>query len=352
MDDDNLRAELRSAIPEPPDASGWADQARLRHGRRIRLAMTGAVTVLVLAVIGAFLWPSVNGGVRNAVPAASPSSAGSSRPATTTPAPSNDVEPAECRGLKQSAGPLPPAAQRLWLCRADAFTAEVLNPLLTVLDGDRANAVLATLAAQKPHDAPFCSADGGPAFWLVAETDTAVPVVMNLELFGCEEAGTSDDIRTGADAVLKEFLTQVTRQRELTEPTEPAWTPATLCRDIGSSPRSVIPTTVDAMTTVTLCRYSAKGKGDSMARLSSDDTHAVLADVAAHSADAQQLPCPTPPSTRSDRWRLALSNSYGDVILLERSCAGRFLYNGGGGRERQWTPSATTARLLARIATP
>ena len=49
MDDDKLRAELRSAIPEPPDTSAWADEARLRHGRRTRLAYWAQAELVAMA---------------------------------------------------------------------------------------------------------------------------------------------------------------------------------------------------------------------------------------------------------------------------------------------------------------
>lgn len=168
---------------------------------------------------------------------------------------------------------------------------------------------------------------------------------------GCREVGTADDVRTGADTVLDEFLTQVTRQRKLSGSTDLTWTPAALCRTIDATPRPVVPTTADAMTNVTLCRYSAKGKADSMIRLGADQAHAIVTDVATHSAKSQRLPCPTPPpGTESHGWRLALSNSYGDAILLESSCAGRFFYSTAGNSERQWIPSERIIKLLDRIA--
>lgn len=186
MDDDNLRAELRSAIPEAPDTTAWADEARVQHGRRTRLAMTGAVSVLVLAVIGAIGGPMLISGGQHAVPAATPSAvggttAGQETPGTTiSPTQSTDLVPVACQGLKLSTGPLPSTAQRLRLCPVGDLSEEVYYPLLTILDGDQAKAVLAALQARPRLEADFCTADGGPSFLLVAETDGTLPAALNL----------------------------------------------------------------------------------------------------------------------------------------------------------------------------
>lgn len=360
MNDDELRTRLHRAVPDPPDPSGWADRARRRSATRSRTWLAGGVAVVALVLAGAVGWPWLNQAGQRAVPAAPPSGTASTTPGAGTPAgptatpttapPSNAAK--ECGQLNAATrSPVPARADRLRLCPADLFTSEFRYPLLTVLDGERADAVLAVLADQKPLDTPACKADGGLAFWLVAETAGGRPVVMKLHLFGCREVGTADDVRTGSDAVLAEFLRQVPRQRQLLGPAGPAWTPATLCRDLTATPQSLVPAEPATMTSVTLCRYSLQGKADSMTPLSVADARAIIADISAHSAEAQRLPCPTaPPGTEPHAWRLALSNGYGDAILIESSCAGRFFYTSGTGAERQWVPSSTVARLLDRIS--
>ncbi|MFT4217671.1 MAG: hypothetical protein QM619_10890 [Micropruina sp.] len=267
-----------------------------------------------------------------------------------TPTPTNTLVPPECRGLGLSAGPVPAQTQRLRLCPTGSYAYGVYPPL-TVLDGERAATVLRTIATRPAPTSDGCAEEYGPDFLLVAETDGARPVVLKLQLYGCKEVGTVDDVRTGAAAVLKEFVTQVEQQRELIDPVAPAWTPATLCRTVDADPRSVVPATPAAMTTVTLCRYTANGKADSTTPLSEADSRTILTDIAAHSSNGFRLPCPTPPpSAEAHQWRLALSNGYGDAVLLEASCAGRYFYTAVDGPLQQWVPSSAVAALLDRIS--
>lgn len=62
MNDDDLRAALRAAVPDDPDTSDWAAEAREQSRRRVRRARTmtaGGICVVVLAVLGAVLWPAL-----------------------------------------------------------------------------------------------------------------------------------------------------------------------------------------------------------------------------------------------------------------------------------------------------
>lgn len=337
---DRARA-TRSRRPGQPNAAGW------------RRLIAAGVAVAVLAVTCAFLWPTLTGG--RAVPAASPTAGpatGTTPPGATGP-PATDAAallPAACRGLRPSPGRLPGTAQRLRLCPTGSY-AETVYPPLTVLDGPRAEAVLRTLATRPRLTADACTEEYGPDFLLVAETAGAPPVVLRLQLYGCRVVGTGDDLRTDAPAVLAEFLEQVRGQRALGVRPRPAWTPVTLCRGIDATPRSVIPAPIDTLTTVTLCRYAADGRPDSMHPLRAADARTVLADIAARSTDPVRLPCPTPPpGTEPHAWRLALGNPDGDAVLLEPSCAGRFFYaTGSDAGERQWVPSPAVAKLLDRI---
>lgn len=62
MNDDDLRAALHAAVPDDPDTSDWAAQAREQSRRRVRRARTmtaGSICVVVLAVLGAVFWPTL-----------------------------------------------------------------------------------------------------------------------------------------------------------------------------------------------------------------------------------------------------------------------------------------------------
>lgn len=158
MNEDELRTDLRAAIPEPPDPSGWAEEARRRHRRRVQRTMTGTAAVAVLALIGAILWPSWNGAGRVAVPAAPPIPAGS-------PAANPD-----CAGTLAAAQTLAPRGQsgvlRVSLCpRADGPTfttpADALDEGATALFD-----TIAALPAEQRRD-PDCTAVGDRRYLVV-----------------------------------------------------------------------------------------------------------------------------------------------------------------------------------------
>lgn len=343
MDDDKLRAELRSAIPEPPDTSAWADEARLRHGRRTRLAMTSAVAVLVLAVTGAFLWPSSNESGRVAVPATSPSAMETHAP----PLPTSS-SPTQCRGLAPSTSPaeVPARADRLLLCPTARSAASTFAPLDAVV-GDGTAKVLNTLTGlPKASSRQACTEEFGPDYLLVAESDGRPPVVMVLQIYGCELVGLTEAPRVGADKVLTSFTKELSRQRELID--RPAATrTGRLCGTLETIPTSVMPMTVSEATAGRLCVYGAGSEPIRESTLTAADVRAIVADFPGRNGPFTPLPCPYRPNAKN--LRIALTSFYGDVVVLAQSCGGVFVFIVGG-QHLQWQPSEALDSRLSKVA--
>ncbi len=70
----------------------------------------------------------------------------------------------------------------------------------------------------------------------------------------------------------------------------------------------------------------------------------IAADVSAHNAPVSPASCPN----RLPHRRLALTNAYGDVLLLTEACWG-WQYNDGSAN-RQWAPSSAVAKKLTALA--
>lgn len=343
MDDDNLRAELRSAIPEAPDTTAWADEARVRHGRRTRLAMTGAVSVLVLAVIGGFLWPSLNEGGRVAVPAASPTPVTTPTPALPTPS-----SPTQCRGLAPSTGTaeVPARADRLLLCPTARSAAHTFTPLDPVVGDGTAKVLHILTGLPKVSNRQVCTEESGPDYLLVAESDGRPPVVMVLQVHGCELVGPTDSPRVGAEKVLSSFTKELSRQREVID--RPAMTrTGQLCGSLETVPISVMPMPVSEATGGRLCVYGADSEPIRESTLAAADVQAIVADVPGRNGPFTPLPCPYRPNAKN--LRIALTSFYGDVVVLAQSCGGVFVFIVGTS-QLQWQPSEALATRLSKLA--
>ena len=250
-----------------------------------------------------------------------------------------------CRGLQPSSSPttVPTTASRLRLCPTGWYTNLAFAPLDTV-DGERAAAVLNVLARQPRLTGQMaCTAELGPDFLLVAETDGQAPVVMVLQLYGCRVAGILAAPRGGASAVLDSFKTQLAEQRSAAPST---WQRAgSLCGSLAEQPSSVMQVDPKAVTGGRLCIYPAAAEVASR-ELPVDENLAkrIAADVSAHNAPVSPASCPN----RLPHRRLALTNAYGDVLLLTEACWG-WQYNDGSAN-RQWAPSSAVAKKLTALA--
>jgi len=266
--------------------------------------------------------------------------------ATSVPAiPASD----ECRGLTPSAGPVPTGAARLRLCPAGSYASQIFTPLDTV-DGERAASVLRVLNAQAPLP-PMggCNADYGADFQLVAESDGIPPVVMVLQLYGCRVAGTADDQReTAADAVLDEFKSQLTAQRDL-GPRAVLERVGPLCGAFAENAMSVMPVEPADASGATFCGYAATDHATAReTKLSGDEERRIMADVVANSWPAPVASCPNWPRRQAVS-RIALTTMQGDVLLLTQTCIGGYAFIDGS-QQWQWTPSKDVARLVAQLA--
>ena len=166
MNHDELRAQLDAAVPEPPDPSGWADEARRRQARKTRSVMASGVAIVVLAVVGALLWPAWNGAGRLAVPATSPTLT------VTEPAPANP----DCAGVRTGTSTLAPrgstAVARASLCpraAGDTFTtpadaldegATALFDAVAALPAERSRGSACDAASDRRYLLVFTLADG------------------------------------------------------------------------------------------------------------------------------------------------------------------------------------------------
>lgn len=266
-----------------------------------------------------------------------PSSPGSP---SAVPAP---VLPDACRGLKPSSSPaqVPATASRLRLCPTGLYTNIAFAPLDTV-DGDRAIAVLQVLSVQpRLSDQKPCVEDLGRDLLLVAETDGQAPTVMVLQLYGCRVAGILDAPQGGADLVLAAFKEQLSAQRAAS-PT--IWQrPGTLCGLWNMPAESVISVDPASVTGGRLCVYPSDSEVASREVTLTEALAKRLATDLSNSSEPTTVPCPVGPTVR----RLALTNAYGDVLLIAESCLG-WGYNDGN-TERNWTPSAAVAAELNEL---
>ena len=149
MNDDQLRKSLDAAVPEPPDTSTWAANARAsaRSRNRGRWATAG-VAVTLVAVLGGLLWPRGPADPMTAVPAASPG-------ASTDPAP---VANPDCIGTPDE-GPADGAREqvvRITLCpRSDGPTFTTPADSLTTGINEVIQSIVA-LPKESPRD-PDCT---------------------------------------------------------------------------------------------------------------------------------------------------------------------------------------------------
>ncbi len=204
MNEDELREALHATAPATPETTGWAEAAR-RRSRRTRGMLAGGA-VLVVGLVVALAVPNLRPGAVVAVPAAP----GTSSAATS--APSGETV-AGCAGYSAATGgEIPTDALALRLCPT-GYAALQFTPL-DALDVAGAHSVLAVLRQQpRLRSNAMCRADLGSAFLLVAEYSGREPVVMDLQLYGCEPVGTTTDRRNGAEVVLTAFRAALAEQR-------------------------------------------------------------------------------------------------------------------------------------------
>lgn len=341
---DDLHDKLHRAVPDAPDARGWAAAARRRSTRTRRTVVAGGVTVAVLALVLAIGWATLTGHGRRGVPAATPIAGGPSIPSAT---PASAVVPDGCDGLTPStSGAVPARADRLRLCPTGWSLGRVFTPLDT-LDGDRTAEALRALSSQSRirSDQP-CRLDRGPDFLLVAERDGQAPVVMTLQLYGCRVVGVADDLRTGATVVYNTFRKQLGAQRAAEgSPLSPRDGDA--CGTLTEPQSSVMQVEPIQATTATLCLYTTQSGAARQVALG-DLVEWIAFHIDNHNSDATSVACPTLPEGTLPL-RLALTNQYGDVLQLNRTCGEKWFYDTDLG-ERVWTPSAELTRRLNQLA--
>lgn len=271
-------------------------------------------------------------------------------PSTPTPTPSTTISglPEACRMLTPSSSPatVPGRADRLRLCPTGWSVGKLFAPLDT-LDGDRTSEVLRVLSIQpRLTDTQACTAEQGPDLLLVAETDGQAPVVMSLQLYGCRVAGLTDDRRSGATIVYDVFRKQLEAQREAggssLSPRD-----GDVCGTLNDPPTSVMQLAAIKATTATLCVYRTD-TGPARQVPLGDLVERIAFHIDSHNARASSLPCPTLPGGALPL-RLALTNEYGDVLQLNRTCGENWVYGTEQG-ERMWSPSAELTKRLNQLA--
>lgn len=265
---------------------------------------------------------------------------------TPTPSPSLTPSPPEaCQGLTPSSAPTqaPTTADRLRLCPTGWYTNVSFAPLDTV-DGERATAVLQVLAAQPQLTGQLaCTAEQGPDFLLVAETDGQAPVVMVLQLYGCRLAGILNAPHGGANLVVDSFKAQLSAQRAAAPST---WQrPGALCGSLVEKLVSEMPVDPKDVMGGRLCVYPARSEVPSRELILNEAlAKGIAGEVIRHSATLVPRGC----SNETPHRRLALTNAYGDVLVLTEFCD-KWQYGDGMG-PRQWTPSSAIAKQLKELA--
>ena len=166
MNDDRLRRSLNAAVPEPPDASGWADAARRRSRNTTRVRAAG-VGVALVAVIGAMLWPSVSGSDSQvAVPARTPSAPAAyptSNPDCTAELTGTPTLPPQAPGEQAIRASLCPRADGpTWTTPVDALTtdATALLEKLEALPPERPRSADCSRTDDRRYLIVFTMADG------------------------------------------------------------------------------------------------------------------------------------------------------------------------------------------------
>lgn len=352
MNDDDLRNALHDALPTDPDTSGWTEQVRRRARRTRSMAGAGAglALVAVLAVFGVVFWPSLSPGLI-AEPAHAPQATTENIP---TSSPSGQVGPTTpkspeqaCQGLTPSQAPatVPDDATRLRLCPTKGYAAFTSTPL-DALRGARAAVVLKTVKQQPRLDRQAaCTDEYGPDYLLVAEFDNRPSVVMVLQLYGCKAVGITGDERTGAPAVLDAFTAQLKEQRAADPETETELRTGKLCSSGLDTPTSVIPVDLTRVLEGRLCAYSRPHASVRESSLTTADTREIATAIRTQSEPMVGIPCPY----SDDVLQIALVDSHGDVLVLTKSCVGRYLYENDG-KNLQWTPPQQLARRLDQLA--
>ncbi len=266
-----------------------------------------------------------------------------------SPFASMSLVPQPCRGLTPSASPTvaPARADRLRLCPT-ARSAPLRFAPLDALVGDDTGIVLDTLARLPDASGELaCNRESGPEYLLVAESDGRAPVVMVLQLSGCQLVGIADAAHIGADRVLTSFTKQLGRQRAATEG-KGATRRGMLCGALETIPLSQMPMTVSDATGAQLCSYGVSSLPIRAFSLDRADVGAIIADIPRRTTSFVPLTCGYRPDARN--LRLALTSFYGDVLVLAQSCGGVFVYSNARNEDLQWKPSAALAERLAKLA--
>ena len=338
MNDDELRDALHSVAPAAPDTASWAEAARRRsRGTRGVVAAVGLLAVAVIAGLAIGNLPSATVGVPVA-------------PASTAPA-SGASATAVGSGCTNAVtgGEIPADALMLRLCPAGEDSFQQFPPL-EALDSEGAHTVLAVLRKRPLLDKNgACRADLGPAFLLIAEYSGREPVVMNLQLYGCAEVGTTTDRRTGAEEVLAAFQAATSAQRAR-DPGN-AIRVGSLCPPAAYVQRSaVMPVRLADATGGSICSYADTNSARVQVErvLDAEAFARITADLAAHTSPW------TPPSCgtgRPDRPAVAvvLTTRWGDVLSIAHDeCAGTYRYRDDS-MDLRWRPSAGVAALLRQL---
>lgn len=239
------------------------------------------------------------------------------------------------------------SATTLRLCAVGDTADQVWLPVDT-LQGAGVGRVLVSVVSQpRVSGQQACTAEQGPDFLLVAETDGQAPIVMMLQLYGCRLVGLADQPRKGADAVLQSFKTELSKQRaaNLTRIVRPG----PLCGRFDQSPTPLMPLQPRDLIGGRLCRYESRDAAAQELTLSNADVRAIVDDVVEHRVTAEPAICPYVPQPPL---KLVLYTWFGDpLVLVGDDCTGRYTYqttyNGAG---QEWRPSSSVAKRLDALA--
>ncbi len=340
MNDDELRDALHAMTPEAPQTSDRADAAR-RRSRRTRGMVAGA-GLLTVAVAAALAIGSLRPGIITGITAAPAGTAKASSAPASVPGAAPCHKPV-------TGGDIPGGALTLRLCPTGEAQLQQFAPA-DALDTDAAETVLAVLRG-RPHLGTnyACPADLGPAFLLIAEYSGREPVVMELQLYGCDLVGTTTDRRTGGEEVLAAFRTALTLQRERNPGT--GFRGGSLCPPAAYIAQgSVMPVTLADATGGSICGYADRSSARvQVERVLDAATFArITADLASNTSPWEPLSCGTGQTDRPAA-ALVLTTSWGDVLAIAHDeCAGTYRYQTEG-EELSWQPGSDVTALLKSL---
>ena len=189
----DLGDHFKAQAPNPPDAAGWAEQARGRYQRR--RTVSGTITmVLVVALglpVGWMLTRDLATTPETVVPAAFHSSVPDRAGLC---APYQDLKRADDATLWPKTKALPEGPARVWLCddRQMPNPARMM-PRVPLTDPAAVQKAIGAYNALPADNSQVCTSEFGTTYYVVYEYPDGTRVPVRGALYGCRSVSTGPD---------------------------------------------------------------------------------------------------------------------------------------------------------------